>query len=46
MVRDFPGGPVVLTVQGAQVQSLLREVDPTCTIKSLHATTKDSACHS
>ena len=23
----------VLTVQGAQVQSLLREVDPTCTIK-------------
>ena len=31
--RDFPGGPVVKTelpVQEAQVQSLVRELDPTC----------------
>ena len=28
---DFPGGPVAKTPrQGAQVQSLVRELDPTC----------------
>ena len=32
-VRDFPGGPVaktVLPMLGAQVQSLVRELDPMC----------------
>ena len=31
--RDFPGSPVVKTLlllQGAQVQSLVRELDPNC----------------
>ena len=32
--RDFPGGPVAKTprsqMQGAQVQSLVRELDPSC----------------
>ena len=32
--RDFPGGPVAknstLPKQGAQVRSLVRELDPTC----------------
>ena len=28
--RDFPGGPVVKTLIGTQVQSLVRELDPTC----------------
>ena len=41
---DFPGGPGAKTplsqVQGAQVRSLVRELDPTCTTKKiLHATT-------
>ena len=30
---DFPGGPgakTALSVQGARVQSLIRELDPTC----------------
>ena len=30
---DFPGGPVAMTVppvQGVQIQSLVRELDPTC----------------
>jgi len=40
---DFPGGPGAKTplsqVQGAQVRSLGRELDPTCTTKKiLHAT--------
>ena len=32
-MRDIPGGPVaktVLPIEGAQVQSLVRELDPTC----------------
>ena len=32
--RDFPGGPVAEALrykcQGAQVQALIRELDPTC----------------
>ena len=31
--RDFPGGPVAKTphsMQGAQVYSLVRDLDPTC----------------
>ena len=31
--RDFPGGPVVKTLlpmQGVQVSSLVRELDPAC----------------
>ena len=30
---------------GAQVQWLVRELDPHAATKSLHATTKDPACH-
>ena len=38
------GSDSMLPMQGAQVQSLIRELDPT--IKSLYATAKtDSACH-
>ena len=40
---DFPGGPVARTPApnaGAWVQSLVRELDPTCTTKSPHAATK------
>ena len=32
-LRDFPGGPVaktLLAMQGPQVQSLVRELDPAC----------------
>ena len=33
-MEDFPGGPVAkdstLPVQGAQVRSLVQELDPTC----------------
>ena len=45
---DFPGGPVaktVLPMQGAQVQPLIRELDPNTTTKSLRDSTKGSACH-
>ena len=27
---DFPGGPIVLPMQGAWVQSLVRELKPIC----------------
>ena len=36
--RDFPGSPVADTprsVQGAWAQSLVRELDPTCTTKKI-----------
>ena len=44
-MRDFPGGPVgktALPMQGAQVQSLVGELDPTCMpqLRRLHAATK------
>jgi len=45
--RDFPGGPVAKTsrfhCRGASVQSLARELDPTCHYedqRSPHAATK------
>ena len=38
--RDFPGGPVAPNA-GGQVQSLVRELDPTCLSRSSHATAKD-----
>ena len=45
-VRDFPGSSVAQTselpVEGAQVQSLARELDPTCH-RSSRATAKDPA---
>ena len=47
--RDFPGGleaDSVLSMQGAQVQSLVRKLDPHATTKSLHAATKAPVCHS
>jgi len=54
--RGFPGGPVAKTVlprQGAWVQSLVRELDPTChnershmsQRKIPHAATKDLSCN-
>ena len=46
--RDFPGGPVgktVLPMQGAQVRSLVGELDPACQPRSVQAATKKSVCH-
>ena len=43
-MRDFPGGPVAET-HGDRVQSLVRELDPTCHTKSSHGATKDLTCH-
>ena len=45
MFWDFPGGPdSELPMQGAQVRSLVRELDPSymLQLRSLHATTKKS----
>ena len=42
--QDFSGGPPVKTVllmQGTWVQSLVRELDPTCRNEEFRATTKD-----
>ena len=36
--------PTLLLMQGVQVQSLVRVLDPTCCNKSSHAVTKDPAC--
>ena len=30
LYRDFPGDPVAKTLRGVRVQSLVRELDPTC----------------
>ena len=47
ILRDFPGGPMgkcMLMMRGAQVQSLIRELDPACMrqllIRSSRATVK------
>ena len=49
MERGLPWWPVkggsALPMQGARVQPLVRELDPTCTTESFHAATKDSVCH-
>ena len=39
------GQDFMLPMQGAQVQLLVRELDPHVTSKSLHASTKDPKCH-
>ena len=39
------GQDFMLPVQGAQVQFLVRELDPHATSKSLQASTKDPKCH-
>ena len=46
-VWDFPGGPVAKTPrsQGAQVSSLVRELDPTCHKEDPVCGNKEPICH-
>ena len=48
-MRDLPGGPVAKTsnsqIQGVQVPSLVRDLDPTCCNRGAVCSSLDPVCH-